>query len=202
MTRSLFSAIAAIMAVCAVFAGPVHAQDGGFIDEFRFGFVSINPEFIDADHPENDQAGLNAEVLFTEFDLDYRAMPTDGFVRDLLTPSLHVGTTVNLDSDGTSTLYGGLTWQTDLGERMFLETSFGLSANNGKRDGELDVTNTRLARARLGSNITFRESIAIGFRATERVNVILSLAHNSHAGLFDDKNRGLTNISLKTGFAF
>ncbi len=190
------------MAMFAVFAGPVNAQDRGFIDEFRFGFVSINPSFLDADHPEGDQVGINAEVLFSEFDLDYRAQPTDGFVRDLLTPSLHVGTTVNFDDDGTSTLYSGLTWQTDLGERVFLEGSFGLSVNDGEKNGELNASNTALKRARLGSNVTFRESVAIGFRATERVNIILSLAHNSHARLFDDKNRGLTNISLKTGFSF
>ena len=208
-----FRAIAAF-AIAALLSAPAQAQQAGFIDEARFGIAWINPEFIEKDHPELDQFGLNAEVLFTPFDFDFRADPTDGFVRELLTPRFHLGTTVNLDEDGTSTFYGGLTWHHALGERFFVETSLGLSANNGEIDGKYEGLETyvapsgrlrtrpKLSRARLGSNVTFRESLSIGYNVTESMNVMLSIAHNSHSRIFDDKNRGLTNIALKTGFKF
>ena len=189
-----------IMLMTAFFAVPRAYAEGAFVDELRFGIVAANPEFLEHDHPEGDQFGVNAEVLFKPFNLDRRAAPSRDLVRTLLSPRLHVGADVNFDEDGTSLVYSGLTWQQDITDQLFVEASFGLSLNNGKENGR--VENRELTRARLGSHVLFREQIALGYRVTETMNVVLSVSHNSHARLFDHANRGLTNISLKTGFRF
>lgn len=201
--RSIKSTIGGLfLALCAsvAIASSAFAQDG-IIDEVRFGGAWAQPYVLDADHPERSQTALNAEVLFAAFNFDRRVGADGDFLNAVLTPRLHLGATANLSNRGTSYTYAGLTWQFGLTERLFIETSFGLSVNNGKRDGQLDA-NGELIRARLGSNVTFRESVALGFHLTENVTMLLQLDHNSHARLMDDKNRGLTGAHVKFGYKF
>lgn len=190
----------AFLPLAILFALPAQAQDS-VIDEVRFGIVSMNPDFLENNHPESEQIGVNAEVLFTAFDWDSRGNPEPGFVHSLLTPRFHLGGDVNFDDDGTSHAYSGLTWQFDLTRALFLETAFGISLNNGKEDGARDA-NGQLYRARYGSNVLFHEQIGIGYRVNDMMNVLLTVSHYSHAGVFDDANRGTSNIAVKTGFQF
>lgn len=172
------------------------------IDELRFGGTWAQPEFIDAAHPEANQVGITGEVLFTPFNFDSRVGAEGDFLNAILTPRFHIGGMANLSNRGTSYGYAGLTWHYGLTERLFLETSFGASVNNGLKDGKLNVPETDLVRARLGSNILFRESVALGYKVTDQVSVLLQIDHNSHAGLWADKNRGLTATHIKLGYKF
>lgn len=165
-----------------------------YVDEFRFGGTWAQPAILDGNHPEKDQFGINGEVLFTPFDFDYRADRSEGFVRAMLTPRLHIGGTANFDTNGTNLVYTGLTWRFGLTENLFAEASFGASLNDGE---ESNVP----GRASLGSALLFRESIALGYQFTPQMSVIWQIDHSSNADLVD-KNRGLTATHLKVGYKF
>lgn len=125
-----------------------------------------------------------------------RDAPADDFLHALATPRIHLGGMVNFDDDGTDYVYSGLTWQFGLTDVVFLEAGFGLGLNNGSE-------RTTATRAGLGSKVTFRESIALGFNLTDAATLVFQLEHLSHAELFDDNfNRGLSNASVRLGFKF
>lgn len=187
--RTILAAMALLLATHA----PARAD--GFIDQVRFGGAWANPEFVDTRHVEADQVAVAGEVLFRPLEPGYTDGIEPGFLRSLLTPRPHLGLFGNLSDNGTDFVYAGLTWHYDLGSVVFLETSFGLALNNGSRNGSPN-------RAALGSNITFRESIGIGFNLTDRVDAIVVLEHLSHAELFDERNRGLTHLGVKVGYSF
>ena len=199
--RSVCSTLIVLLTASIASVPSAAAQDG-FVDELRFGGTWAQPEAIDSDHPERNQAGINGEILFAPLNFDSRAGGEGDFLNAILTPRFHVGGTVNFSDEGTSYGYAGLTWHFGLTERLFVETSFGAAVNNGKKNGELNAAGNELVRARLGSNVTFRESVALGFNVTESMTVLLQLDHNSHARLFDEKNRGLTATHLKFGYKF
>lgn len=188
--------------LCAAFSiavtlsatAPAAAQDLAF-DEFRFGGTWAQPDFVDSNHAEKDQAGVNIEFLTTPVNLDVGGIATNAFLRRMLSPRLHIGGVANFNKNGTSYGYAGLTWRHPLTEGVFVETSFGGSVNNGNINGNAQ-------RASLGSNVTFRESFALGVNLTESSVMLLQIDHNSHAGLAGRKNRGLTALHLKFGMKF
>ncbi|MEM9732066.1 MAG: acyloxyacyl hydrolase [Pseudomonadota bacterium] len=186
--------ITCLAAALMLLTAAVAQAQSAFVDELRFGGTWAQPAFLDGNHPEKDQFGLNGEVLFAPFDLDARADASNDFINAILTPRLHLGGMVNFDENGTSLLYSGLTWHFGLTENLFLETSFGGSLNDGKRSNSAN-------RAPLGATLLFRESIALGYKISPQMNVILQVDHNSNANLAD-KNRGLTAMHLKIGYRF
>lgn len=196
---SVLVRIAAIFGIFFSLVLPAAALDG-LIDEARFGGTWAQPNWLDRGHPEDNQFGINAEILFAPLNWEMREDAPDDFLHALATPRIHIGGLVNFDNDGTDYVYTGLTWQYGITERMFVELGFGLGLNNGEDDA-FPIPNP--TRAGLGSRVTFRESFAIGFNLTETTNVLFQVEHLSHAELFDDKsNRGLSNASLKVGFKF
>ncbi|WP_198008760.1 acyloxyacyl hydrolase [Ahrensia sp. R2A130] len=191
------SAIAALLISTAAFAAPASANDFG-LDEARFGGTWAQPDWLDANHAEDDQFGINAELLFRPINIDLFGVAdgeTEGFLYSIMNPRAHLGGMVNFDDDGTSYGYAGLTWQFGLTEALFLEGGFGLALNNGEE-------RPSATRAGLGSAITFRESIALGVNVTENITALIQLEHLSHAEVFDDQNRGLSNISARIGYKF
>lgn len=189
------SRIAGVIAIIFSLATAASAQTI-MIDEARFGGTWAQPEWLDHGHREDDQFGVNAEILLSPFNWDMRAAPEDDFLHALATPRLHIGGMLNFDDDGTDYVYSGLTWQFGITEMIFIEGGFGLALNNGS-----EVTTA--TRAGLGSDITFRESIALGFNLTEAATLVFQLEHLSHAELFDDRfNRGLSNASVRVGMKF
>lgn len=192
----MFNILTSAVFLLLILASPARAQ---FVNEFRFGATISNPSLLEGQHAEKDQFGLNAEVLTRKLQLDPRTDRGDGFfdrlMHHFLTPRLHMGALANLDKNGTSAVYAGATWHADFNEKVFLETSFGGSINNGKK--EPSATN-----AGLGSKYLFRESIGLGFNLTETTNVFFMLEHHSHAGLMGRFNRGVSNASIKLGFKF
>lgn len=176
---------------------PANAQEA-IIDELRFGGTWAQPDWLDNNHTEGDQAGINVEVLFKPVNIDFLNLfddPGQGFVSELINPRFHLGAMGNLDEDGTSYAYAGLTWHFAVTNSFFVEAGFGGALNNGS-----DVPTA--TRAGIGSNLLFRESIGLGFNVTENMTIIAQYEHLSHRDLAGSANRGLNNISMKVGFKF
>ncbi len=133
---------------------------------------------------------LNAEYLskFGAFDLFVPRTRIQAVFRP------HIGANLNLNSD-TSFAYAGYSLTLNLSDRLFLEGSFGGMVHNGLSDGVGDD------RLDLGCNVMFRESIAAGFRFTERWNVSAIVEHSSNSG-FCNANNGLTNAGVRMGYVF
>lgn len=179
-----------------------HAQDG-WIDEARFGVVVLDvPTFEELVYYDYNRAGANVEVLFKSVNidlLDYQ--PENAFLQELLNPRPHIGATIALEDNTTSSVYAGLTWHHQLTDHFFVETSFGGAVNDGKLTTTA-IPGTRVRRRGLGSHVLFRESIGVGVNITENMNMILQLTHMSHAGLAGDDNAGQTDVALKVGVKF
>jgi len=191
--------LAAALGFFACLIVPASALDG-LIDEARFGGTWAQPEWLDSGHPEDNQFGVNAEILFTALNWETRENAPDDFLHALATPRVHIGGMVNFDSDGTDYIYTGLTWQYSFTETFFAELGFGLGLNNGE-DRARPLPNP--TRAGLGSSVTFRESFALGFNLTPQSTLVVQVEHLSHAELFDDdSNRGLSNFSVRYGYKF
>lgn len=127
---------------------------------------------------------INAEVLFNEIH--------NRFFNCILNPMIHAGTHVNTNG-ATSQIYAGLTWRIDMLNPVFLELSFGGSANNGRTSKQSSKRNA------LGSNVMFREGASVGWQINAIHSLSLLLDHTSNASLAK-KNPGITNIGLRYGF--
>jgi len=164
------------------------------LDEIRFGGGISDIVFQgQASYYEYDRPSLNAELLFSPLNFDYRDRPGS-----LLTPRIHIGGTLGLENNGISSLYSGLTWRFPIVSSIFVEASLGAAIHNGKLTGT--VIAPGLARRGMGSRILFRESIALGASLTENLNVIVELSHISHAGLAGGDNVGQTSAMIKFGW--
>ncbi len=182
------------------FSGTAQAQSV-HIDEARFGGAWIDMPFgAEESYYNYDFPGINGEVLFAPFDFDMSEAGAEGIVRTLLTPRLHVGTTISFDDATPSSIYTGLTWHHQFTERFFVETSFG----GAWHDGETSLKQISATKYQwgLGSNLLFRESVSLGVNLTDTVNVLLQLTHISHAGLAGSENHGQTDLALKFGKEF
>ena len=169
------------------------------VNEFRFGGTWINPSVLPSHSFEPDEAGVNAEILFTHFDFDFRDNPSEGLIRQLLTPRLHIGGLLDLASPGVNSFYSGFTWRINLTDRFFIEPTFGGVIHDGRLNRP--TVGPRI-RSEFGSRILFRETIALGVNLSENVTLILQSAHMSHAEFAGDDNSGQTDFNLKLGIKF
>ncbi len=114
---------------------------------------------------------------------------------DYFIPRFHLGGDLNTGGK-TSSVYGGVTWQFPLYERLFGELTFGGALNDGK-------TGTIIPRgyAHVGCNELFRESASVGYHLSEHWNVMATLSHESNASLCNH-NAGITNAGMKLGYVF
>ncbi|MEP0941835.1 MAG: acyloxyacyl hydrolase [Rhizobiaceae bacterium] len=192
-----------LLAAGAAFLGahaPATANDLQ-IDEARFG-----GSLIDIPTPDRQSyyrynlPGVNAEVLFTPFDFEMGDEQSEGFLREVFTPRLHVGATIALDDYSPSSVYTGLTWHHALGEILFIESSFGATLHNGEMN-PVRYSATKQKRG-LGSPLLFRESLSVGANLTDTMTMVLQISHMSHAGLAGDNNSGQTDLALKLGHKF
>ncbi len=164
-------------------AGPLSVDPFWVVDEFRLGVLAANLEGGGAGDSET---AINGEVLFDRFDGQY----TDPLHDMLFRPRFHVGASIGPD-DGVSQAYFGLTWDYQLGERLFVESSFGGVVHNGPTDA--DDTDS------YGCTIQFRESASIGVELTDQVRLMATVDHMSNAGLCD-QNQGLTIAGVGLGY--
>jgi hypothetical protein len=164
--------------VCA----PAAWAQASLIDEFRFGVLVHSIE------PSNgeDGADINLEVLLRRPLARYG----DPFLDFALRPRLHLGASINTVGE-TSQLYGGLTWDVKLTQKLTLELSFGGAVHNGP-------TGSGLADS-YGCAGSFRESLSVGYALDERWTVYGTLSHMSNAGLCD-RNSGLSSGGIRLGY--
>lgn len=171
------------------------------IDEARFGGNLLDiPTGERMTYWSYNMPGANAELLFTPFDFDMGDTPSEGFLREVFTPRLHVGTTISFDSHSPSSVYAGLTWHHAIGQHFFFESTFGAGLHDGNKEKKV-IPGPKDIRG-LGSPLLFRESVAIGANVGENMTVVLQLTHMSHAGLAGDDNAGQTDVALKFGRKF
>jgi hypothetical protein len=152
------------------------------IDEFRFGVLMHS---IDPNNGE-DGADVNLEVLLRRPAARYG----DAFLDFALRPRLHLGASINTAGD-TSQLYGGLTWDARLTQKLTLELSFGGAVHDGP-------TGDNLADS-YGCTASFRESLSLGYALDERWTAYGTLSHMSNAGLCDH-NTGLSSAGIRLGY--
>ena len=119
--------------IISVFSTVAHAEEG-WIDEARFGGSIVDiPTFERLTYYEYDRAGANVELLFKEVNINYIGLDWEHpFLQELLNPRPHIGTTIALEDNTTSSIYAGLTWHHTITDLLFFETSFGAAVHDGE----------------------------------------------------------------------
>lgn len=154
-----------------------------YFDEIRLGVLAAD---LDPGGASDDELALNAELLTRHIGQHYDNPLLDVF----LNPRLHIGATLATDK-GINQAYAGFTWDYQLTDRLFVETSFGGAIH----DGETDDNNTDS----YGCTAQFRESLSVGVNLTENISVMATVDHMSNAGLCDE-NQGFTNAGVRLGY--
>lgn len=176
--------------------------------EFTLGWTRINTDWALRPGVSNHDMQTTTDPFDQEEgggDLHFEVMSPSlmGTIpKYLLNPRLHAGLSVNWAGE-TSRLYGGLTWEFGLTERLAFEIGFGLGVHDGELDQPRDpVTFAEIddGRPALGSRVLFREEFAFSYRVTEITRVVLFYEHYSNGGIFDDRNEGLDAAGVKIGF--
>jgi hypothetical protein len=182
----------ALMSSAAIAGGPSNRLPGIYsniendpfwISEFRVGALAHQIE----DSPGEAGVDLNLEMLFNPLQGNY----SNRILQHFLTPRPHIGASINLNGD-TSQFYFGTTWTIPLFDRVFFETSFGGSLNDGPHEGGHGESS-------FGCTLNFRESASLGYDISEHWDILLTIDHMSNAGICSE-NRGLTNAGVRLGY--
>lgn len=178
-------AVICLNAMCAqAYAGGFQNLENGrafpWIDEVRLGL------FIHDSEQGNDEDGadLNLEILYGRI-----GHARGNFLDYFLMPRPHLGATISFKD--TSLAYAGFTWDLQITERLFVETSFGGAVHNGPFDDKDD--------AAFGCAANFRESASLGVALSDRWRMLATIEHMSNAGLCGE-NDGLTNAGVRLGY--
>ena len=164
---------------------PASTSPFGILSEVRGG-VSAHG-FPDA---ESGSVDVNGEVLSVK---PYR-LPGNS-IWNYFIPRLHLGGDLNT-AGKTSQVYGGVTWNFPIYERLFGELTFGGEVNDGHA-GRIVPDGFN----RVGCNELFRESGSVGYQLTEHWTVMATLEHSSNASLCFH-NAGITNAGVRLGYVF
>ncbi len=163
---------------------PVTVRQYSFLSEARFGVFAHGVATA-----EYGSVGLNGELL------SVKPFTVANPLWNYFIPQFHVGG--DLDTGGhTSDVYGGLTWQFPIYQRVFGELTFGGSGNDGKAGLVVPAGNSRV-----GCNVLFRESVSLGYRLSEHWNIMATAEHMSNASLCQH-NEGISNIGARLGYVF
>lgn len=166
--------------------------NGAYGDHFGFDEVRIGAFAHQIENsPGEEGVDLNLELLFDNLPGSYE----NRIVNHFLTPRPHIGASINLNDD-TSQAYFGVTWDIDLTDRLFFETSFGGAFHDGPLTDDDDGDDEE---SFFGCTLNFRESASLGYRITPNLNVLLTIDHMSNAGICEE-NRGLTNAGVRLGY--
>jgi hypothetical protein len=142
---------------------------------------------------EGGLANIAGEVLSP------RLVPLSDRIAAAFIPRFNIGSSVNLN--GTRYAYAGAAWTFDISKDIFVEASLAAAVHDGKT-GAIIPEN----RLSLGCNAGTREAAALGFRLSDRWNLVTTLEHFSTAGCSAQPGtaspRGPANIGAKLGYTF
>ncbi|CAK0754684.1 Acyloxyacyl hydrolase [uncultured Gammaproteobacteria bacterium] len=192
-------------AVLAVALGPVAVQAGqplgGVISEVKGGVYAHDVARDNSGKAkESNTVDLNGEVLFVPLPL---TDSENSWVRTALNPRVHLGFAANTEGY-TNHVYAGLTWDHRFTSGIFVEGEFGIAGNDGElknkrgANGAIVVT----GRPKLGSAVTFREGVDLGYRFSGGHSLAGHISHISHAGWFASANDGMTFAGVRYGYRF
>ncbi|MEI8394228.1 MAG: acyloxyacyl hydrolase [Rhodospirillaceae bacterium] len=189
---------AAVLASLVLTGTPVTANAagalGGVISEVKVGILDHDAARDSRGKmTESDTVDFNGELLSVPLVFGKSATP---FVQSVLQPRIHLGFTANT-AGYTNTFYSGLTWDFNLTQNIFFDFAFGLAGNDGKLNGIRTD-----GRPNLGSPITFREAIELGYRLTPQHSLSIVGSHISHASMFAPENDGMNFIGGRYGYKF
>jgi len=190
----------------------------GAHEEPKFDFADLFSEFIIGtwrhdprqDNNESDTLDLNAEIIFRKFQFFDVANPIADFI---LSPRPLIGGSIN-NKNKTHTAYAALNWRYIFRNDVFIAGSFGFAYHTGnlhrlqRQCPPSEVCHLPGNRAfdddkrevTLGSEVLFRESIAIGYRIKRRHLVSFYAAHISNGGLAED-NDGMNFVGIRYGYS-
>jgi lipid A 3-O-deacylase len=160
---------------------PAGASDA-FLDEAKLGVLAHDVP-IGGDRREGG-ADVNGELLFA----------SPGFLAPVWAPRPHLGFVANT-LGGNSYGYAGLTWQANFSSSLFGALGLGGAVHTGP-----DISATTDHKG-LGTRVLFHEYVELGYRVSGPWSASLFLDHVSNADL-GRRNPGLTNLGLRTGYAF
>lgn len=187
MTNSLNQKIMFLLfsLIPLIFMVTSESYGDSYVSQIRLGVMKNDIHGSHFAYRYEKGCNLNGEILFSEM--------TKEIWDYLLNPKLHLGGSLN--SEGyTSHIYTGFTWFVQMGS-FVIEPTFGFDLNNG------ECHKKHKKRQRLGSNITFRESISLGYKISEYWTGYVMIDHVSHAGIFHP-NPGLSMIGIRFGYTF
>ncbi|MGJ3262457.1 MAG: acyloxyacyl hydrolase [Salinarimonas sp.] len=168
------------------YAPPPVGMRGGFLSEARFGVFSVDP------FSEESGAAVQGELLFGK-----PFTPADLFA-SYFVPRPHLGASLNLDG-GVGFAFAGLTWNVDLGPRIFLEASIGGALQETRASAY--TSSARAEGVAAGCGPSLRESASLGYRFNETWSFVASVEHLSNGGLCDEPT-SMTNFGARLGYSF
>jgi lipid A 3-O-deacylase len=169
----------------AAYANTGAYNPAGIFDEVRAGATTF---WQGGDNGDEGGVYVTGQVLFDPF-----IAPLDNRYLDiLLRPRPHLGGSLSTD-EGSSQLFGGLTWTVPLPSIAFLEASFGGTIHDAALED---------APIAVGCRVLFRESVGLGLELGPHWRVIGGIDHSSHSNLCGNENDGLTHIGGSIGYRF
>jgi len=190
--------LAAALACLATFArgadapNPPDAPYGGLapfqpVEELRLGIFGDDAVHRERQAPMASIDALSSPIVFYQ--------TSNALLATFLAPRLEAGAMINTFGL-TSYAYAGLNWRTPKWGPVFAELGFGGAVNDSSTNPH-DMEHTDL-----GCPVTFRESAGIGWQLTDRIDILASIEHISHANLCSNTNPGLTSVGLRVGYHF
>ena len=156
----------------------VLAHDRGWFGKNREGF---GPDY-------------NFELMFN----------SPNFLRKVGAPKPVLGLT-QTSTGGSSLYYGGITWDWNMSQNLFLTGTTGIAYTNGLTkvckgcDSQLDGKDKKI---QFGSKWLHRGAIELGWNFYGNDTISLMFSHVSHASMLDEKNHGMDEFGIRYGYRF
>ena len=182
--RSIIAATA--LMVLALDAVAADAQGEPWIEGFAFGIVAHDRG------PTSDEyeSGVDPNI---EVRLRGPRWPA---WRAIGAPSLHAGLTPNFSGD-TSALYGGITYDWNMGLRGFLSGGAGVAVHDGPLHAADRTRCEQDSDCGFGSRGLWRVALELGIRISGDQAITLFYDHMSHYGTLADENEGIDHTGIR-----
>lgn len=181
-----------VLVASSAISTSAHAQ----IAELRFGLTEFDERTLDVgisvQFANENSVAINGEILFEEPE----------FLKWALTPQPYIGGTINLEGK-TSFGGGGLLWRQSFGDKFYGDLAIGLVAHTGtnnieREPGEsfFDILSRFDEEIEFGTNILFREQVALGYNVNQSWSGEIFFEHLSN-GFLNPDNDGVDNLGFR-----